>query len=104
MDRLFAAANNDLSGSLPASLGALLLLQYLDLHSNGLTGSVPNAMSTLTGLQYLDLSSDQLSGELPDGFGGFGNLTFFNVSGNGALGGQCAVVMSCIAIHVEQLQ
>jgi Leucine-rich repeat (LRR) protein len=56
---------NNLSGTLPESIGVLSLLQYCDLHDNHLSGSVPETVSQWTQLVYLDLSENQLNGAFP---------------------------------------
>ncbi|CAI7830451.1 unnamed protein product, partial [Closterium sp. NIES-53] len=45
--------NNNLTGSIPASISMLTALALLDLGSNSLTGSIPDSISTLTALEFL---------------------------------------------------
>ena len=44
-----------LSGTIPASIGGLTALQYLDLSLNGLSGTIPAAIGQLTMLKTLYL-------------------------------------------------
>ena len=56
---------NNLSGTLPGSLGSLTNLTTLDLSDNSLSGMIPD-LSALTQLQNLNLGDNQLSGTIPD--------------------------------------
>ena len=60
--------NNGLDGTLPAALGDLTALEYLDLQNNALSGALPSALADLTNLTALLLTrSRALTGPLPDG-------------------------------------
>ena len=60
--------NNGLDGTLPAALGDLTALEYLDLQDNALSGALPSALADLTNLTSLLLTrSRALTGPLPDG-------------------------------------
>jgi alpha-tubulin suppressor-like RCC1 family protein/Leucine-rich repeat (LRR) protein len=74
--------NNNLVGTIPASLGNLSNLTYLCLNSNHLTGSIPPELGSLTNLQYLLLYSNQLSGGIPKELGYLDNLKFLYLSSN----------------------
>ncbi|MGD1148576.1 MAG: leucine-rich repeat domain-containing protein, partial [Thermoanaerobaculaceae bacterium] len=65
-------SQNQLSGSIPTQLGTLMNLQDLYLQYNQLTGSIPTQLGSLADLESLDLSFNQLSGSIP---AEFGNLT-----------------------------
>ena len=45
--------NNQLTGSIPTTLGALSLLASLDLSWNSLNGTVPTALSMLSSITYV---------------------------------------------------
>jgi Leucine-rich repeat (LRR) protein len=57
--------NSNLSGTLPASIGQLANLRYLDLSGNKLSGAIPAEIGNLTQLEYLDLSNNKFSGNAP---------------------------------------
>ncbi|GAB5519606.1 MAG: hypothetical protein RhofKO_18570 [Rhodothermales bacterium] len=79
--------NNNLSGTLPASLGDLTGLEGLGLGTNNLTGSIPAEFGALTSLDGLGLQQNNLSGTLPASLGNLTALTFFDVGGNALTGG-----------------
>jgi Leucine-rich repeat (LRR) protein len=56
---------NNLSGTLPASVGDLTALQMLNLSFNKLTGLIPIEVWNLTNLTELDLSRNTFSGNIP---------------------------------------
>lgn len=66
--------SNNLSGSLPASLGDLAALQYLHLNHNQLSGSMPGELGNLSSLRMLELYNNQLSGSIPSELGNLSSL------------------------------
>ena len=62
---LLALHNNWLSGPIPLQIGALANLQALTLNNNQLSGPIPSELGNLTNLQMLRLDSNQLSGAIP---------------------------------------
>ena len=56
---------NNLQGTIPASLSALVVLQELSLQNNLLSGSVPSALANLSDLKILNLGQNQFSGPVP---------------------------------------
>jgi len=56
--------SNHLVGSLPATVGNLGNLRYLDLNSNQLTGTIPS-FATNRALVLLQLTDNQLTGSIP---------------------------------------
>jgi hypothetical protein len=74
--------NNQLSGSIPSSLGNLINLAFLLLNNNQLSGSIPSSFGNLVHLYDLDLSSNQLSGSIPSSFGNLVNLNSLYVNNN----------------------
>jgi Leucine rich repeat/Leucine Rich Repeat len=97
--------DNQLTGTIPASLNNLSQLQSLDLSDNKLNGSIPTNWSNLTQLQglyldlnkltgriprsltnlpllYLDLSFNQLTGRIPEGIGNWGQAQSIDFSFN----------------------
>ncbi|CAN0414808.1 unnamed protein product, partial [Ectocarpus sp. 13 AM-2016] len=50
-----------LAGAIPAQLGALTKLTWLNLSNNGLDGTIPKELGKLTALQELVLYDNHLS-------------------------------------------
>ncbi|MGD2092317.1 MAG: SBBP repeat-containing protein, partial [Candidatus Aminicenantes bacterium] len=71
---------NFLNGTLP-DLSALTELTKLDLGNNQLTGTLPATLNNLANLQVLDLGANFITGTLPD-LSGLTNLTQLNLSTN----------------------
>ena len=71
---------NNLSGSLPAELGDLIYLEYLNLNINQLTGSIPNEIGNLSSLAYLYLTNNPLSGTVPTTIGNLTSLIDLRIS------------------------
>ncbi len=76
-----ALQDNNLSGSLPASIGQLQALQELYLFDNNLTGSIPSEIGQLLNLTELQLDGNlQLSGTLPNELGLLSNLDLLSIA------------------------
>jgi hypothetical protein len=73
---------NQLSGTIPSSLGALTALTYLDLNGNQLAGTIPSSIGAMTALTVLNLRYNQLSGTIPSSLGALTALTFFDLGDN----------------------
>ncbi len=74
--------DNNLSGTIPADLGQLTSLQFLDLDTNQLTGPIPVELSQLVNLEYLYLNGNQLTGTIPAELGQLTNLWLLYLSDN----------------------
>jgi len=57
--------SNNLSGTVPASIGNLQSLQYMNIQSNQLTGSFPSSLSNAHNLTSLVVQGNQFTGSLP---------------------------------------
>ena len=66
--------DNELTGTIPPTLGGLANLQQLALSGNQLSGPIPPELSDLTNLAYLYLHRNQLTGDIPPELGKLDNL------------------------------
>ncbi len=66
--------SNNLSGTIPSSIGNFDSLLYLQLDSNKLTGPIPSTIGNLSKLVYLTARDNQLNGPLPTTFAGMDSL------------------------------
>lgn len=58
-------SGNILSGTIPSSLGDLMMLEVLNLSNNQLSSQVPDEIGNLRSLDDLNLSNNFLQGQLP---------------------------------------
>ena len=65
---------NELTGTIPETLGQLNNLKTLILSRNGLTGTIPETLGQLNNLESLNLSGNQLTGAIPKTLGQLNNL------------------------------
>ena len=75
-------ANRGFTGTIPAALGSIPNLDFLDLGQNRLTGSIPPEMGDLTNVTILNLSNNQLTGVIPSTLGNLTNVTQLAFSNN----------------------
>ena len=73
---------NNLHGELPVELGKLNKLEVLAFNGNDLTGSIPSSLGDLSNLKQLHVSSNQLTGEIPASIGKLNRLEVLNVFDN----------------------
>ncbi|CAI5467701.1 unnamed protein product [Closterium sp. Yama58-4] len=74
-------AYQQLKGSIPASIGNLVQLQYLVLNDNFLSGSIPDAIGRLRNLNYLYLNGNELT-DVPQSMSGLYQLKEVNLAEN----------------------
>jgi hypothetical protein len=77
---------NNYTGTIPADLGLLTALQFLNLGVNSLTGTSPESIGQWTLLTYFDVESNALTGTLPESIGQWTLLTFFVANNNSLTG------------------
>eukprot|EP01033_Poteriospumella_lacustris_P001991 gene1991-1450_t len=73
---------NDLTGSIPAELGQLLLLQRLELYDNYLEGTLPATLSKWKRLVALDIERNLLQGTIPTSLFQLVKLSYLYLSEN----------------------
>ncbi len=76
------AGNRGLTGPIPAALGNLTELDWVSLQQNWLTGSIPAALGGLSNLEWLALDQNALTGSIPTEFGNLVGLTALSLYGN----------------------
>ena len=74
--------SNSLTGSIPAELGNAGKLQFLALWDNDLTGSIPSELGKLSALRSLTLNGNELSGSIPSSLGNLSALTHMQLWDN----------------------
>ena len=79
-------ANNQLIGPIPAELGHLTGLRWLNLAQNQLTGELPAEWAGMTELEWLYLWDNQLTGSAPSWLGDLSSLVRLELSENGFTG------------------
>ncbi len=79
-------SRNNLSGSIPAEIGGLKNLRWLELHNNNLSGSIPAEIGLLDELIALWVGNNNLSGSIPAELGRLSNLRVANLAGNSFTG------------------
>ncbi|MFC1820860.1 leucine-rich repeat domain-containing protein, partial [Thermodesulfobacteriota bacterium] len=73
---------NNITGTIPASIGDLTELQSLTISGNQLTGTIPPELGNLSNLTALWLDSNQLTGTIPPELGNLANLTVLWLDSN----------------------
>ncbi|CBI31014.3 unnamed protein product, partial [Vitis vinifera] len=104
-----ALETNDLTGSIPTTLGQLQKLQALSIAGNRIRGSIPNDLCHLKNLGYLGLSSNKLSGStpsyIPSRMGKLQNLITLSLSQNklqGPIPVECGDLVSLESLDLSQ--
>ncbi|KAI9096399.1 hypothetical protein K1719_026118 [Acacia pycnantha] len=73
--------NNDLSGSIPDTIGLVKTLTVIRYDHNHITGEVPSSIRNLTKLTDLNLGNNKLNGSMPD-LARLNSLTTVDLSNN----------------------
>ena len=79
-------SNNQLSGNIPIELGNLIKLSDLSMHDNQLIGSIPSELGNLLNLIELSLGDNLLTGTIPKELGNLINLSFLSLINNQLIG------------------
>ena len=73
---------NGLNGQIPAAIGDLRYLTYLQMERNSLTGGIPSEIGNLSRMIHLDLSHNALTGSIPAALGSMSELLALDLSEN----------------------
>jgi len=73
---------NNLTGTLPSSLGYLQAAIYMQFSNNQITGAIPSSFGSLQSLLQLELSANQLAGNIPSELGNLSNLSNLGIDGD----------------------
>ena len=65
---------NQIGGAIPTTLGQLSQLSGLGLFENNFSGTIPSTLGQLVNLTYIDLGSNELTGSIPVSLGNMVNL------------------------------
>lgn len=74
--------NNQLTGSIPSSIGNLTILTSLHLARNQLNGSIPPEIWGMNNLTVLNLGTNQFSGSIPSAISNLTNLVSLALDNN----------------------
>lgn len=77
--------NNNMTGTLSASIGDLLFMRKINLLNNDMTASIPDVFTGLDKLSYIDLSNNSFSGTIPN-FSGLAELKIIYLESNNLTG------------------
>ncbi len=91
LDKLILSRNGDsysgdLHGSIPSEIGNLSSMKKLILSYNNLSGNIPSEIGNLSDLQYLDLYKNNLSGNIPSEITTLSNLKYLDLGMNNLSG------------------
>jgi len=77
-----ALINNNLTGTLPSSMGNITYLNTIHLEQNFLTGSIPQTIGNLYFLQLFSISGNKFTGRIPQTLGNLSLLSYVDLSFN----------------------
>lgn len=80
--RFLDFARAGFEGELPSSIGNLKSVTRLDLSENRLSGSIPSSIGELQNVEWLALCNNLFTGSIPDEICNAKSLQFFSVSDN----------------------
>ncbi len=80
--RILNLSSNQLKKSIPSTLGNLEALTFLNFYNNGFTGSIPESIGNCSNLEYLSFEINHLSGPIPESLGNCTKLESINMYAN----------------------
>ncbi|GLJ20532.1 hypothetical protein SUGI_0373590 [Cryptomeria japonica] len=95
---------NQLTGTIPSSLGNLSSLTDLELGGNRLYGVIPNTLFNCSLLQKLSLYGNYLTGHIPWQFGNLPELQVLLLWGNQFIGEIPTSLSNCTQLQVLELE
>ncbi|APQ17814.1 leucine-rich repeat domain-containing protein [Maribacter hydrothermalis] len=84
--RTLVLDSRNLTGEIPAEIGNLTELEWIDLGRNNLTGEIPAQFGNLLKLERLNLRTNQLTGNVPSELGKLSNLEVLLLNSNNLTG------------------
>ena len=100
----FIASNNQLRGSLPSALGALVNLRVLDVSNNSLTGQIPSSVRDLRLVERFAVGRNNLSGTIPLEIGQMVNLRVLALDSNNFSGAAPEALTTLARLQILRLQ
>ena len=97
--------HNQICGHLPSEIGRLTSLKGLNLNNNRLEGPLPAELGALTALFFLQLDNNSFTGEVPSTLGNLTNLEFLNLSKNrleGPLPAELGALTALTQLYLEK--
>mmetsp|Transcript_30278 Transcript_30278/g.45866 ORF Transcript_30278/g.45866 Transcript_30278/m.45866 type:complete len:817 (+) Transcript_30278:98-2548(+) len=83
--QVLSLGKNWLAGELPSNIPSSSPLKYLSLHQNSIENAIPTSMGNLVNLTHLDLSGNSFTGAITHQFGTLVNLNYLFLSNNPGL-------------------
>ncbi len=99
--------SNNLNGYIPASIGNLTMISFLDLGSNILADTIPSEIGNLVSLDTLYLANSQLTGSIPSTIGNLTNLQVIALDKNRLIGSipfEMGQLLKLSAIYLQENQ
>ena len=79
-------SQNNMTGTVPASLGTITTLKKVNFFSNNLSGTMPDIWGSMQDLKFLDLSSNAFTGIIPQTIYGANELRTLYLENNNLTG------------------
>jgi Leucine-rich repeat (LRR) protein len=70
----FFLSDTIMKGTIPADLGLLTALEYVDVSYNGLTGTLPESIGQWTAMTYFNANNNKMTGTIPASIGNWSRI------------------------------